>query len=232
MPWYGFDFYADEAVKLMSWEQKGVYLFLLWHAWHEGSIPSDHAELAELLGMRRSVFNRLWPRIAVKWHASSPGRLTNNRLEHERKRLEDRAKKLSEAGQNGNARRWGGDRQTSSPGDPNAIASLSLPCSSRAGSERAGTVPDEGQGGQGQKLLGEVLGRILVNETHILNRDPGREVKLLGAGKQAASKGLTEEKLRRLISLSQGKDRPSGWIRWVLQGDRWDEELKLTEASS
>lgn len=39
MPFYGADFFADETVKLCSLRQHGIYLYLLWHQWQEGSIP-------------------------------------------------------------------------------------------------------------------------------------------------------------------------------------------------
>jgi hypothetical protein len=41
MPWYGRDFYGDEAVKLMTDRQEAWYHRLLWHQWEHGSIPDD-----------------------------------------------------------------------------------------------------------------------------------------------------------------------------------------------
>jgi hypothetical protein len=46
---YAADWLADERVKLMSYEEQGVYLFLLCHEWLEGSIPADLTHLARLL---------------------------------------------------------------------------------------------------------------------------------------------------------------------------------------
>lgn len=49
MPFYGGDFYQDESVALMSYEEQGIYQRLLWHQWREGSVPGGVAELASLL---------------------------------------------------------------------------------------------------------------------------------------------------------------------------------------
>lgn len=251
MLWYGFDFYSDEAVKLMSYEQQGIYMRLLWHAWHEGSIPEDHADIAELLGIKRSRFNTVWPRIAVKWHPARLGRLLNRRQERERKRLADRTKRLSDAGADGNKKRWddevlrsGGDRQAipeTSPGDAENIARRSLPspspspCPTQRSTSESGTGPEpvsEGQGGQAGPALGEVLGRMLIRETKILDRSPEREVVLLGVGQQCAGKGLRQESLQSLMTLAKTKDRPSGWLRWVLENNRWNDELGLAREAS
>ena len=128
---YGDDFYADEAVKLMSLEQEAIYLRLLWHSWREGSIPGDLADLAALVGVSTARFRKLWPRTAVKWAtAETPGRLVNPRQEHERRERSERSRRLRDAGIAGNAKRWekrsGGDPATiarRSPGDAKAMPS-------------------------------------------------------------------------------------------------------------
>ncbi len=50
MPFYGQDFYADEAVQLMDVCEQGAYIRLLWHQWREGSIPTDPNALAKIVG--------------------------------------------------------------------------------------------------------------------------------------------------------------------------------------
>lgn len=133
---YGEDFYSDEAVRLMSLEQEAIYMRLLWHAWREGSIPAGVEDLAALVDVPVKRFKKLWPLIAKKWvpaHGEA-GRLVNKRQEQERKRLAERARRLSENGRNGNEKRWGkespGDRQgvaRNSPGDRTTVANSSLP---------------------------------------------------------------------------------------------------------
>ena len=131
MLFYGTDFYDDEVVKLMSLEQEAVYMRLLWHAWREGSIPDGREELAAIVGVTPQRFAKLWPLIGRKWVTGEADRLVNRRLEHEREVRRERSRKLSEAAAEGNAKRWGGDRNgfaTRSPGDGTpAIASRSLP---------------------------------------------------------------------------------------------------------
>jgi hypothetical protein len=41
MPFYGRDFYGDEAVKGMNHQQRSWYLMLLWHQWEHESLPDD-----------------------------------------------------------------------------------------------------------------------------------------------------------------------------------------------
>ena len=39
MPFYGHDFFTDDAVKPLRMHQAGFYIYLLWHQWEHGSIP-------------------------------------------------------------------------------------------------------------------------------------------------------------------------------------------------
>lgn len=38
-PFYGRDFFMDEAVQTFNLRQSGIYLALLWHQWEHGSLP-------------------------------------------------------------------------------------------------------------------------------------------------------------------------------------------------
>lgn len=79
--WYPKDYDSDEAVKLMSYEQEGIYRRLLDHQALHGSIPSEPSEIAMLVPkvtLRR--FLAVWPRIAGKF-ALVDGRLVNGKLE-------------------------------------------------------------------------------------------------------------------------------------------------------
>lgn len=101
MPKYGRDFYGDEHVLAMGtdlsgWAQKGIYDFLLWKAWDEGSIPDDVAKLAGMCGMRKTAFAKLWPAIVVCWtpHPTAPGRLVQRRLELVREQSGELSRKM------------------------------------------------------------------------------------------------------------------------------------------
>jgi hypothetical protein len=79
--WYPKDYDSDEAVKLMTYEQEGIYRRLLDHQALHGSIPALPAQIAMLVPkvpLRR--FLTLWPDIAVKFFAVD-GRLVNKKLE-------------------------------------------------------------------------------------------------------------------------------------------------------
>lgn len=109
--WYVKDYDSDEAVKLMTYEQEGVYRRLLDHQWLHGSIPADPKQIAMLVPKvppRR--FLSLWPGIATKF-TEAGGRLRNEKLEKVRrdtaaykatKAAAGRASAEARAGQNGN----------------------------------------------------------------------------------------------------------------------------------
>lgn|SRR3990167_8189646 len=79
--WYPKDYDTDEAVKLMTYEQEGIYRRLLDHQALHGSIPAIPAQIAMLVpkvSLRR--FLSLWEGIAGKF-SDVGGRLVNQKLE-------------------------------------------------------------------------------------------------------------------------------------------------------
>lgn len=83
MPFWGADFYGAENVLLMSWEERGLYQALLWHAWIHGSIPADPDAIARLVHAEPAWFATRWAAIAPCW-TERDGRLRNARLDAER----------------------------------------------------------------------------------------------------------------------------------------------------
>jgi len=81
LPFYGRDFYDDDRVACMSYEEQGMYLRLLWHQWVNGSIPEDPAQVARVLGVP-SV-----PEQVLACFPASDGRRLNSRLQQERSRI-------------------------------------------------------------------------------------------------------------------------------------------------
>lgn len=89
LPWFPFyyvDFFKDEKVKVMSNAQVGMYVRLLAHQWHEGSLPNEEGALGrialatpgesdELLALVRACFCR----------NGRAGRLVNRRLQRIKK---------------------------------------------------------------------------------------------------------------------------------------------------
>jgi hypothetical protein len=79
--WYPKDYDSDEAVKLMTYEQEGIYRRLLDHQALHGSIPAEPTQIAMLVPkvpLRR--FLSLWTGIAGKFTCAD-GRLVNQKLE-------------------------------------------------------------------------------------------------------------------------------------------------------
>lgn len=101
MPWYVADTMNDEAVKLMSNREFGVYMKLLGSNWTEGSIPGDLASLACLVHESVQDFQAIWNKIQQKFRhkggRSGATRLTNSRVEKERKKRFQYVRKQSRA---------------------------------------------------------------------------------------------------------------------------------------
>jgi uncharacterized protein YdaU (DUF1376 family) len=79
--WYMKDFDSDEAVKLMTYEQEGIYRRLLDHQWLHGSIPALPNQIAMLVpkvALKR--FLSIWPGISGKF-TNKGDRLVNQKLE-------------------------------------------------------------------------------------------------------------------------------------------------------
>lgn len=80
--WYPKDYENDEAVKLMTYEQEGIYRRLLDHQALHGSIPALPAQIAMLVPkVPLKRFLSLWPAIAGKFTEVAGGRLVNQKLE-------------------------------------------------------------------------------------------------------------------------------------------------------
>lgn len=79
--WYPKDYDSDEAVKLMTYEQEGIYRRLLDHQALHGSIPAEAAQIAMLVPkVPLKRFLSVWPGIAGKF-TDVGGRLVNGKLE-------------------------------------------------------------------------------------------------------------------------------------------------------
>ena len=117
MPFYGSDFYEDEAVCLMNAEEERVYLRLLWRQWREGSLPAESDELQALL----RGLPGLSPRVLACIPRCDDGRRRNPRLEeHRRKHLQVYEKK-SKGGRAGRAKQLGTPTRRQASGSPRGV---------------------------------------------------------------------------------------------------------------
>lgn len=105
--WYPKDYDTDEAVKLMTYEEEGVYRRLLDHQWLQGSIPSDVQQIARLVPkVPLTRFKKLWAAMVGKFE-NVDGRLVNQRLERQRREQQAFHDTAAENGKKGAAARWG-----------------------------------------------------------------------------------------------------------------------------
>lgn len=125
------DFWTSEAVELMSFEEVGVYLFLLSRQWETGSIPSDANALRTLCRRTAGDIDGALRTVLKCFEDAGNGRLQNRRLEFERARLEEKSGKASASAK----ARWEAFKAT---GDPKKADSM------RTHSERsANAVPSD-----------------------------------------------------------------------------------------
>src|SRR5687768_14115762 len=58
---YPKDFLSDENVRVMSMQERGVYITLLSICWIHGTLPASVERLAKLCGVPHPAFRKLWP---------------------------------------------------------------------------------------------------------------------------------------------------------------------------
>lgn len=105
-PWFPRDYEFDEDVKLMTYEQEGIYRRLLDHQWFHKGIPADLKSIAILVPkISLAHFRKVWPSIARKFQPAADGRLFNSKLERVRVELEDYKAKKAKAGRDSAAAR-------------------------------------------------------------------------------------------------------------------------------
>jgi len=109
MMFYGREFYSDEDVLVMDWQQEATYLRLLWNCWQEGSIPAEVPKLAAIC--RNTPVEKfeleVWPALCSLFVARDDGRLIHQKVESLREAKEGRRKACSDAGKLGNEIRYG-----------------------------------------------------------------------------------------------------------------------------
>jgi uncharacterized protein YdaU (DUF1376 family) len=140
MPLYPRDFFADEAVTLMSGPARGAYALVLFRNWQHESVPDDPQAIAKLIGWPEEEFLKLWPEIQDRFLSDGNGRLTNPRVEEDLVATKNRRVTLSVAGKKGANQRWGNvqvptpQRDNSQaigrPSPPNSISSQAKPYTS------------------------------------------------------------------------------------------------------
>lgn len=128
---YPGDYLTDSKILALSFEERGIWLHLICLAWLNGGLDSDTTVLARSCGLPQRDFDRAWRRIGAHFELRGD-RLVNPRQEREREVQAINRARRSDAGKDGNAKRWhdSGDDVATDPAsqcDRNAIAEASLP---------------------------------------------------------------------------------------------------------
>ncbi len=107
MPFFTDEFLLEEPTVLMSNEHTGFFCRLLAHSWRKGSIPSDVAMIAQMVGQPLPVVRRLWDTgVGACWMRNGEGRLVNARQEEIRADLAIARQRQIDGGRSGAAKRW------------------------------------------------------------------------------------------------------------------------------
>lgn len=158
---YPKDYMSDGKVLRMTFEQRGIFDWLLDSCWLEDGIPDDVGELALICGLSERKMASAWERIrgCFEPHPRKPGWLTSGRLEKERTKQAEYSEAMSEAGRKGAAKRWGGHSQASSQATDTPMASDSIAvCSLQVAPEpplkkraRGARLPDDWEPNEGHR---------------------------------------------------------------------------------
>lgn len=95
---YPKDWQSDERVKLMTYEQRGLYIDLLCHCWLEGSLPADVSAIGRIVHQSPARFTRMWNGpLGQCFYLRDDGRWSQKRLDAEREKQERFRRRQSDA---------------------------------------------------------------------------------------------------------------------------------------
>lgn len=111
LPWfkvYARDMLADSRFSSWTLEERGAWMTLLCHNWHDGAIPAGLTAQARLLHVDAADMSRIWSAIGDRFspHPTDPGLLVSPRLEEERDKADQLIAKRADAGGKGATARW------------------------------------------------------------------------------------------------------------------------------
>lgn len=90
----------------MTFAERGLYITLLSHAWLEGSIPNNVAQIARLVRSPEKEIAKIWSAVAVCFTTDGCDRLINKRMDTVREGLEAYHERQSARGKAGAKARW------------------------------------------------------------------------------------------------------------------------------
>ncbi len=121
---YPGDFLADPKVQAMTTEEVGAYCLLILQGWIDGGVPNDMEQLARQTRLSPKKFASVWKRVGQCFVLDESGRFRNPRQERERQFQSENRKRLQDAANATNAKRWGSpsDTPSDSVGDTESVA--------------------------------------------------------------------------------------------------------------
>jgi uncharacterized protein YdaU (DUF1376 family) len=125
-PWFKFfpsDWLLSRTVRLMTAEQRGIYIQLLCEQWYGGNgLPSDEKALIQLSGCTTDEWDRSSESILEQFPTDRTGRRYNKKLRAMQNEARALSQERSGAGRRGNAKRWSSNGITNRNCDTSAIA--------------------------------------------------------------------------------------------------------------
>lgn len=109
LPLYGKDAYDDEAFSRLSFGAQGVYWFLAWWQWSEGSIPADLEQILDKVPRKKiAEARRVWAEVLPFFPTiGDGGRRANGTVERHRSKVCGDREKRQKGAAITNAKRWG-----------------------------------------------------------------------------------------------------------------------------
>jgi hypothetical protein len=117
---YASDTMADRNYRLMSLEERGLFLSLLCECWVNRAVPTDSSGLAKLLGFPVDTVRTTLTERVLSFFERKGGEIQSAELERYRKTLEDRRDRMSQGGKKGAQIKW--RPVPSGDGHPNGVS--------------------------------------------------------------------------------------------------------------
>jgi uncharacterized protein YdaU (DUF1376 family) len=128
-PWFKFfpsDWLLSRTVRLMTAEQRGIYIQLLCEQWYGcNGLPSDEKALIQLAGCTADEWARSSESILEQFPTDRSGRRYNKKLRAMQNEARALSQERSGVGKRGNAKRWGSNGIVNRNCDTSAIANES-----------------------------------------------------------------------------------------------------------
>jgi len=102
---YASDTIADEAFKLLSLEERGLWITMLAQCWVNGSVPADPTALGKVLGLEAGLVSRSLSPVSQLF-GQKEGRFYSADLERQRDMYAERQLERQRAGRKGARQRW------------------------------------------------------------------------------------------------------------------------------